>query len=76
MLAFISDFNLIVKEDPFEDSKNGNFMPKEGSVLVDAGEEITNFTSKYFGTKPDLGAYERGAEHWGAGANWVDEVKK
>ncbi len=70
----ISDHNLIAKDDPFEDSANGNFMPKAGSALIDAGEVIEHFETKYVGKAPDLGAYEYGGERWKAGATWVDEI--
>ncbi len=70
----ITDYNLIATGDPFEDSANGNFMPKAGSPLIDAGEVIKHFETDYVGKAPDLGAYEYGGERWVAGATWVDEI--
>ncbi len=66
----ITEHNLIGTADMFEDVANGNFMPKEGSPLIDAGEQITNFEIDYSGKGVDLGAYERGKPAWKAGATW------
>ncbi|MFI3269724.1 MAG: right-handed parallel beta-helix repeat-containing protein [Rikenellaceae bacterium] len=68
----ITEHNLIGSADMFEDAANGNFMPKEGSPLIDAGEQITNFEIDYSGGGVDLGAYERGKPAWKAGATWIN----
>ncbi len=58
--------------DLYEDPEAGNFVPKEGSPLVDAGEFIEYYTPDVVGSRPDIGAYERGGEKWVAGATWVN----
>ncbi|WP_082026453.1 right-handed parallel beta-helix repeat-containing protein [Flammeovirga sp. OC4] len=63
--------NIIDANDPFEDAANLNFVPKEGSPLIDAGKEISGFTDGFLGDAPDIGAYERGGEMWVPGADWV-----
>ncbi len=72
----ISQHNIISADETiFEDIASGNFVPREGSILIDAGEQITNFEIDFTGKGVDIGAYERGIEPWVAGATWVDEVK-
>ncbi len=72
----ISQHNIISSDAAiFEDVASGNFMPSEGSLLIDAGEQLTNFEIDFTGNGVDIGAYERGVEPWVAGATWVDEVK-
>lgn len=48
-------------------------VPTADSAALDAGIEIPGVTDGYVGAAPDLGAYERGAERWVAGADWVEE---
>ncbi len=68
----VSEFNVIdASSDLYEDPEAGNFVPKEGSPLVDAGEFIEYYTQDVKGSRPDIGAYERGGERWVAGATWV-----
>jgi len=43
------------------------FMPKEGSVLIDAGIIIDSITQEIIGSTPDIGAYEYGGNVWKAG---------
>ncbi|MFR9627352.1 MAG: right-handed parallel beta-helix repeat-containing protein [Rikenellaceae bacterium] len=72
----ISQHNIISSDEAiFEDVASGNFMPSEGSILIDAGEQLTNFEIDFKGKGVDIGAYERGVEPWVAGATWVNEVK-
>ncbi len=71
----ITEYNIIGTADMFEDATNGNFMPAEGSKLVDAGEQIRHFEVDFAGNGVDIGAFERGKERWVAGATWVNEVK-
>ncbi len=70
----ITEHNIIGTADMFEDAANNNFTPKEGSALIDAGEQITNFEIDFKGNGVDIGAFERGAEPWKAGATWVNEI--
>lgn len=63
--------NIINASSPFQDEVAQNFMPKSGSVLIDAGIEIPNFTDGFVGSKPDVGAYEFGGTQWTAGAEIV-----
>jgi len=51
---------------------DGDGLPVAGSAAVDAGVDIPGITDGYKGKAPDLGAYEYGAEHWVAGADWRD----
>ncbi len=69
----ITKYNVIGTADMFEDAANGNFVPKAGSALVDAGEQIKHFEVKYKGNGVDIGAFERGVEPWKAGATWSDK---
>ncbi|KXX67047.1 T9SS type A sorting domain-containing protein [Flammeovirga sp. SJP92] len=63
--------NIIDPNSPFVDPANMNFEPAEGSVLIDAGKVIADFTGDYVGDAPDIGAYEKGGEKWIPGADWV-----
>ena len=47
-------------------------VPGAGSAVVDAGVQIPGITDGFVGVAPDLGAYERGAAYWQAGADWGD----
>ncbi len=71
----ITKYNIIGKADMFEDAANGNFVPREGSTLVDAGEQVKNFEVKYSGKGVDIGAFERGKTPWKAGATWSSDDK-
>jgi hypothetical protein len=51
----------------------GDFRPRGGSPLVDAGVVVPGVTDGYVGPAPDIGAYELGGEHWQPGADWLDE---
>lgn len=51
-------------------------VPELGSAVVDAGVAIPGITDGFVGTAPDLGAYERGAPYWTAGADWGDVATK
>ena len=42
-------------------------MPKEESVLIDAGIIIDSITQQVSGSSPDIGAYEYGGNVWKAG---------
>jgi MYXO-CTERM domain-containing protein len=44
-----------------------HFVPTT-SCAVDSGEAVPGITDGYFGAAPDIGAFERGAEHWTAGS--------
>ncbi|RED93012.1 Ig-like domain-containing protein [Marinoscillum furvescens] len=61
--------NVTYTTDPFIDKAAGNFIPKEGSVAVDAGREISGYTEGYAGSAPDAGAYETN-DNWVAGVDW------
>lgn len=73
-----TDFDIqnspIFSESPFEDANAQNFMPKAGSSLVDAAQEITGFTKPFKGGGPDIGAYERGGTRWTAGVNAIEDT--
>lgn len=45
-------------------------VPEKGSTVIDAGVAIPRITDGFLGKAPDLGAYERGAPYWKAGADW------
>lgn len=62
--------NIISAASPFTSFESRDFRPKTGSLLIDAGEIIAGITDGYQGTKPDIGAYESGAEAWIPGADW------
>lgn len=72
--AFTHNLDLKGKgwEGLFVDPENGDFRPKKGSRLIDAGRVVEGFTDGHAGTAPDLGAYEFG-EDWRAGADWAPE---
>lgn len=47
------------------DWRNLDFRPKAGSALIDAGMVIPGITDGYFGSAPDIGAYEYGdTNYW------------
>ncbi|WP_066631019.1 T9SS type A sorting domain-containing protein [Labilibacter marinus] len=58
---------------PFISMEGKNFMPNEGSPLIDAGQEISGITDGFNDDAPDLGAYEYGSEYWVAGADWIPQ---
>ncbi len=54
--------------DQVRDAANLDFRPRTGSVLIDAGTNITGITEGYLDSAPDIGAYEYGASnYWIAG---------
>ena len=60
--------NIVDTADPFTDIDSKNFLPKAGSLLIDAGREIVGVTDGFTGAAPDVGAYELGGEQWIPGA--------
>ncbi len=46
-------------------------MPLPNSAAIDAGIPVPGITDVFKGNAPDIGAYEAGAEPWGAGATWT-----
>ncbi|MDO6761267.1 T9SS type A sorting domain-containing protein [Tamlana sp. 2_MG-2023] len=66
--------NMISSESPFEDADNQNFMPSSGSAVIDAGREISGFTTTFKGSAPDIGAYERLGTRWTAGVNAIEDT--
>lgn len=65
--------NLQVLESPFVSFEDMNFMPTEGSSVVNQGEVIAGVTDGFAGGAPDIGAYEFGAERWVPGPDWEPE---
>lgn len=63
----------IFSTSPFEDPNNLNFMPTQGSALVDQAPEILGFEKHFAGTAADIGAYERGGSFWTAGVNAIED---
>ena len=53
------------------DPENLDFRPIPSSVLVDTGKIIPGLTDGYYGTAPDIGAYEHGAENY-----WIPGPKE
>ena len=51
--AFKTDFKI-----------DGDFVPIEGSPLIDKGTKIDNIEDVFEGTSPDIGAYEYGGDYW------------
>lgn len=66
--------NFINEASPFVDADNGDFRPRQNSILIDRGSVIDGFTNRYSGNSPDVGAYEYGRGTWQIGASWADEV--
>jgi len=56
---------------PFEDVNNQNFMPKNGTILIDNAMVIDGFPKSFKGAAADLGAYEKGGTMWTAGVNAI-----
>ena len=54
------------------DPENGDFRPKKGSPLIGAGAVIPGYAEAVNGKKPDIGAYQSGAERWVPGATWKE----
>lgn len=46
------------------DPDNLDFRPIPNSVLVDTGKVVAGLTDGYYGSAPDIGAYEHGAENY------------
>ena len=59
-----------LKDDPFENYDQQVFVPKSGSLAIDAGKPIPGYTDGHAGEAPDAGAYERGGVLWDAGPDW------
>ncbi|MCL7764528.1 T9SS type A sorting domain-containing protein [Polaribacter sp. Z014] len=72
--AFDIQSNLITTASPFENVSNQNFMPKEGSAVVNQAMAISGFTKPYKGSAPDIGAYEFGGTQWTAGINAIEDT--
>ncbi|MEC8332962.1 MAG: hypothetical protein VXZ83_02430 [Verrucomicrobiota bacterium] len=53
------------------DPENLDFRPIPNSVLIDAGKIVTGLTEGYYGSAPDIGAYEHGAENY-----WIPGPKE
>ncbi|MBU2912601.1 T9SS type A sorting domain-containing protein [Reichenbachiella agariperforans] len=56
--------------NPFEDFSNQNFTPIVASGAINTGTVLDEYTDGYTGGKPDIGAYEVGAEYWVPGPDW------
>lgn len=65
-------FNLVDKESPFASTREFDFSPKEGSILINTGIVLEGITDGFAGNKPDVGAYELGVEPWVPGADWIE----
>lgn len=55
--------NLVISQDEL----NGDFTPKEGTEMINAGMKISGINDKTKDAMPDIGAYEYGEEIWTAG---------
>lgn len=66
--------NLAVTEGCFINVTTHDFRLNSSCSAVDAGKTMSDFTNGYFGSAPDVGAYEQGADtslsNWKAGADW------
>lgn len=62
--------NRVAVVNPFSDSNSGDFTLKANSSPIDQGMVIEHITEGYFGTAPDVGAYEFGGENWKTGITW------
>lgn len=63
--------NIIQTAIPFTDYDNDDFVPRQGSNVVDAGRLIAGINDNYQGSMPDIGAYEFGLSPWIPGVNTV-----
>jgi len=60
--------NVYSAEDFLQDRNAGNYMPKKGSELIDAGVVVGELKDiPYAGKAPDVGAFEYGMPAWKAG---------
>jgi len=57
-------------KDMLVDPENFDFRPIQGSALIDSGLIIGDVAETYFGSAPDIGAYEYGGDHWIPGISW------
>jgi len=57
------------------DPKAGDFRPRDGSPLIDAGTPVEGFTGPFVGKAPDIGACEHGAVPWTPGVTWPEEKR-
>lgn len=62
--------NITTTTDRFTNSAAGDFTLKSTSSAINAGRVISGITDGYFGTAPDVGAYEYGGTTWTAGASF------
>ncbi len=62
--------NIVVNENVFTNSANGDFTLKQNSSPIDQGRQISGITHGFVGTNPDIGAYEFGGDNWVAGITW------
>ncbi len=70
--VFVQGENAPVFEHNGRGAVDSRGVPEAGSAVVDAGVPIPGVTDGFVGKAPDLGAYERGAPYWKAGADWGD----
>ncbi|HZL35973.1 MAG TPA: carbohydrate-binding protein [Tepidisphaeraceae bacterium] len=61
--------NMTASRSTFVNAALGNYQPKTGSAIVDAGMIITPYTNGYAGARPDAGAYELGQTPFVSGAD-------
>jgi hypothetical protein len=67
-----SSNNLFSGTDPrFVDAANADFRLADGSPAIDAGVVVPGVTGVYFGSMPDIGAYEKGGLRWRVGSTPV-----
>ncbi len=60
--------NFYSNKDLLQDRKNGNYLPKPGSELIDKGVVVEELKEIPFnGKAPDIGAFELGIPAWKAG---------
>ncbi len=66
--------NLVGPTDPkFVDASAGDYQLQVGSPAIDTGASLPPYTNGYVGSAPDLGAFERGAPPWSAGASLTSD---
>ncbi|UXP32048.1 T9SS type A sorting domain-containing protein [Reichenbachiella agarivorans] len=59
---------------PFQDIDKQDFTPLQSSGAINTGTMLLGYTDGFVGVKPDIGAYEVGAEYWVPGPDWeVDQ---
>ncbi len=64
--------NIYTSDDLLQDREHGNYLPKKGSKLIDAGTVVEELKDiPFIGKAPDVGAFEYEIPAWAAGPRCI-----